>query len=799
MKDNAELAKTLGRVFKNSRFIHEAILDENGNFVGRDNYYDILNSALQYYILTRDTKLLSPSDIREKMAAPYEMPIFADKTQKLADDLIKDNLIDNGVMTVSFNGYKKDRISALGFDPPRTMEEKQKYPNGRELISQLEDLIGKSNYTISEEIAENQSKTGDMVYFTSPGAKTIGYALGFSPERLFEGPLRQDGPRMPMIVGETKAQYYYRVAEAKLKNKYIDTTSADYQVGLEIAKKTVDFFCSKRPAVALVDVKDIRYKEVWNGVVTEKGGTPLQVRIEDAISMGLLNFFTQDFANGVEGNNIENLAIRQSDIPREAVHVFDMPDMFEIYQLAAKEKGLQFGDLINEDLEVVGKAPDYLVARTLEGTTLYDLASTAKPSGKDKTDHKPAIRAAVELAAANGTLEMDIDEFDLDSVESLRAIREGLAKTELDVLKSDYVHKDNTSGKIGLADTLIMLKQRGLFEQILADDTEILQDDLQYQSDLHGVPHTRRVAFFSNLISKSDRENKRLMYVISKGHDIGRINDYEDSEHGKYSVNKIKGVEDERLAELSDEEKLIYKFVVIQHSLPTKQSKMVLDDIAAKQRRRSHLQTFASRLGRTGLSRDIHRDGLQKMANEFMGTLDRTEPYSDEEFEAVKEKMEAEVEKLSQEEFINLNVNRAGRVLETFKDADKLDRVRLDPRGMMPTEGLDVSRLSSNESKQYETLAYESLHKLLPVLDIEKVIASIDRQIEALESERAQSVIPGLVEGKMQERSAKIDSMLGRISEKSKPRFNIPNLRETVQGLINRIKSKGKEVGEEVK
>ena len=41
--------------------------------------------------------------------------------------------------------------------------------------------------------------------------------------------------------------------------------------------------------------------------------------------------------------------------------------------------------------------------------------------------------------------------------------------------------------------------------------------------------------------------------------------------------------------------------------------------------------------------------------------------------------------------------------------------------------------------------------------------------------------------------------IIDRISEKSKPRFNIPNLRETVQGLISRIKSKGKEVGEEVK
>lgn len=70
------------------------------------------------------------------------------------------------------------------------------------------------------------------------------------------------------------------------------------------------------------------------------------------------------------------------------------------------------------------------------------------------------------------------------------------------------------------------------------------------------------------------------------------------------------------------------------------------------------------------------------------------------------------------------------RILDICKDADKLDRVRLDPLGINPREGLDVSRLSLDGSKQLERVAYESLDKILEILNIEHEIADIDKQID---------------------------------------------------------------------
>ena len=70
------------------------------------------------------------------------------------------------------------------------------------------------------------------------------------------------------------------------------------------------------------------------------------------------------------------------------------------------------------------------------------------------------------------------------------------------------------------------------------------------------------------------------------------------------------------------------------------------------------------------------------------------------------------------------------------KDADKLDRVRLDPIGIFPSEGLDISRLSLSSSKDLENVAYESLDKILLILDNERELQNIKRELEELNRER---------------------------------------------------------------
>jgi len=73
------------------------------------------------------------------------------------------------------------------------------------------------------------------------------------------------------------------------------------------------------------------------------------------------------------------------------------------------------------------------------------------------------------------------------------------------------------------------------------------------------------------------------------------------------------------------------------------------------------------------------------------------------------------------------------KILDICKDADKLDRVRLDPYGINPREGLDVSRLSLSCSKNFENIAYEAFDKILEILDIEHELVDINRKISEIE------------------------------------------------------------------
>ena len=72
-------------------------------------------------------------------------------------------------------------------------------------------------------------------------------------------------------------------------------------------------------------------------------------------------------------------------------------------------------------------------------------------------------------------------------------------------------------------------------------------------------------------------------------------------------------------------------------------------------------------------------------------------------------------------------------LLAICKDADKLDRVRLDSMGTYPREGLDASRLSLESSKKLESVAYQSFDKVLRILDIEKELQSINIELGSID------------------------------------------------------------------
>lgn len=94
---------------------------------------------------------------------------------------------------------------------------------------------------------------------------------------------------------------------------------------------------------------------------------------------------------------------------------------------------------------------------------------------------------------------------------------------------------------------------------------EIRVDKL-YKSYIHGINHNIRVSYLALIISTIENikeEDFKLIIETCKYHDIGRINDYEDREHGLNGANKL-----DFLSSKYNEDELNYlKTVITCHSL----------------------------------------------------------------------------------------------------------------------------------------------------------------------------------------------------------------------------------------
>lgn len=89
-----------------------------------------------------------------------------------------------------------------------------------------------------------------------------------------------------------------------------------------------------------------------------------------------------------------------------------------------------------------------------------------------------------------------------------------------------------------------------------------------YPSQVHGIEHTSRVTFLAAVLTKLDNldeHTQKLILTAARLHDIGRIDDKETREHGRYGKEKIK--QEGLLDDFSKSDKKIIEFVIEQHSL----------------------------------------------------------------------------------------------------------------------------------------------------------------------------------------------------------------------------------------
>ena len=124
----------------------------------------------------------------------------------------------------------------------------------------------------------------------------------------------------------------------------------------------------------------------------------------------------------------------------------------------------------------------------------------------------------------------------------------------------------------------------------------------------------------------------------------------------------------------------------------------------------------------------------------------------------------------------NLPISKKARYkkfLSLFKDADKLDRVRLSNS---PQIGLDTSRLSFNISKQYENVAYESYEKLLDLFSLLKKERLLEEMIETTKEYEVIAEFRRKLDAKRKELEERNRRVLEEIKEKEREMNNARNI-----------------------
>lgn len=92
-----------------------------------------------------------------------------------------------------------------------------------------------------------------------------------------------------------------------------------------------------------------------------------------------------------------------------------------------------------------------------------------------------------------------------------------------------------------------------------------LKKECLYQSHIHGIGHIERVLFFGGLIAMQNQCNKKdteLLLTACSYHDIGRIDDSLDDDHGRRSSEKLADI-----ISLPAEDMAIVQAAIYAHSI----------------------------------------------------------------------------------------------------------------------------------------------------------------------------------------------------------------------------------------
>lgn len=167
------------------------------------------------------------------------------------------------------------------------------------------------------------------------------FALMYSPERLWLGPFGVDaleGIKFPYKIGETKSQYMMRLLESKIpENIDIEKRNKIFEAGKIVCNE----FGSKRPIIAIIPESAIEnYPADFTGNYEYCQTKLLELADRENTD------WTQNMQSGPNFSSSQGVCV-YGNITQDKFTTISIPDIFELIQIYAIEKGAKYGDLID--------------------------------------------------------------------------------------------------------------------------------------------------------------------------------------------------------------------------------------------------------------------------------------------------------------------------------------------------------------------------------------------------------------------------------------------------------------------
>ncbi len=159
--------------------------------------------------------------------------------------------------------------------------------------------------------------------------------MNYSPERIYLGLLSQYTEVLPIIVGESKTDYYKRVVLSKIPD--------GENIPIDIIDEVISHYLKDPPIICFFPIFSSNYTIT---PYLDSFGVHKIENVSEYITSRVSkpnDFFTKS-PTLPEVNGLDNLFMLNTNIPAEDIGIVQVPSHYDLVQMIARKKGANNGE-----------------------------------------------------------------------------------------------------------------------------------------------------------------------------------------------------------------------------------------------------------------------------------------------------------------------------------------------------------------------------------------------------------------------------------------------------------------------